>query len=58
VIGSVKVVDILCQPMNMNILRGFAESVEMNDYLTSLLVGTFFIMGFWLGVHWIKERQK
>ena len=30
----------------------------MSDWLASLLIAAFFIMGFWLGVHWIKEKLK
>jgi len=35
----------------------FVWSVELSDWLASLLIGSFFILGFWLGVHWIKERM-
>jgi len=28
----------------------------MSDWLVPLLVASFFVLGFWLGVHWIQER--
>ena len=30
----------------------------MSDWLASLLIAAFFIMGFWLGVHWVQERME
>ena len=36
----------------------FVEIVEMNDWTISLIIVSVFILGFWLGVHWILEKEK
>ena len=36
----------------------FVRSVELSDWFASLMIVSFFILGFWLGVQHILEKQR
>jgi len=36
----------------------FVRSVDLSDWLASLLIVFMFILGFWLGVQHILEKQR
>tara|TARA_R100000234_G_scaffold113682_2_gene88277 strand:- start:236 stop:388 length:153 start_codon:yes stop_codon:yes gene_type:complete len=34
-----------------------ARSVAMNEFVIAFIIGGFFILGFWLGVSWYRNKM-